>query len=139
VQRIRAQLSVEFLVVAGLVLLILTPLWVSLLRAIQAEQADLRISQAHTALERIVQGADLVYVQGSPASVTVTVYVPPGVLNYSLSNNETMYRLSMGTAFTDVVEPTKTPFAGSLPITEGTYKLLVSAEDTGVVNITSVS
>ncbi len=134
-----SQVSIEFLIVSALVLLILAPLWMSMLRAIQAQQDDLRVSQARTALQRIVQSADLVYVQGAPASVVVTVYVPSGVSNYSLLSNETVYILALGSAHTDVVEPTKTPLSGSLPTTEGTYKLIVKAEATGIVNVTGFS
>jgi uncharacterized protein (UPF0333 family) len=135
----RPQISVEFLVVVGMVLLMLSPLWFSLYRSIQEEQADLRVSQAKTALSRIVRSADLVYVQGAPASATIIVYLPAGVLNYTFAANETHYDVSLGKYVTDVVEVTKTPLTGALPISEGTHKILIRAEASGIVNITGVS
>jgi len=135
----RAQISVEFLIVVGLVLMILSPLWFTISRSVQEEQTDLRVAQAKTALSRMVDAADLVYVQGAPASATLVVYIPSGVLNYTFGANETYYTVSVGASTTDVLEPTKTPMTGSLPLSEGTQKVMITAEANGVVNVTGVA
>lgn len=134
----KAQISVEFLVVIGLVLMMLAPLWFSLYRGIADEQESLRISSAKTALSRIARAAELVYIQGEPAETTISVSFPSGIANTSIGNNETLIRLSYKSTFIDVVEPTKTNIMGVLPNSSGIHKIRIRAMEGGYVNISSV-
>lgn len=135
----RAQVSVEFLLVVGMMLLVLTPLWFSMFTSVRQEQEELRISQAKTALSRIVRAADLVYVQGAPASTTIVIYIPAGINSSSLADNETYYRLLFKDIYVDVVEPTRTKLTGQLPTAEGLKTVTIRAEVNGYVNISSGS
>ncbi|MFH0961882.1 MAG: hypothetical protein V1820_04325 [archaeon] len=134
-----AQISVEFLIVVGLVLLMLSPLWFSLYRSVADEQETLKISSAKIALSRIARASELVYIQGYPAETTVVVSFPSGIVNYSLGNNETVLRISFKGTFLDVVEPSKTNVTGSLPTAAGLHRVRIRAEEGGYVNISSVS
>lgn len=136
--KMTGQVSVEFLIVVGMVLMILTPLWFSLYKSVSDEQETVRISSGKTALSRIARAAELVYIQGAPAETTITVSLPSGITNFSLGNNETVLRITYKGTYIDLVEPLKTNITGTLPLTGGLYRLKIKAMDGGYVNVSIV-
>lgn len=131
----RAQSAIEFLIIVSMLLLILGPLWVEVSTILRQQQDDLRVAYAKTAVSEIQRAADIVSIQGPPASIMVRVYIPTVVTGSTVAGKEIELTLKMANSTTDVVAQTRGPVAGSLPTIEGFYRITVKAEN-GYVNIT---
>ncbi len=131
----RSQASLEFFIIVSLVLLMLYPLWITLFSSVTGQQEELRVSYARTAVERVRQAADLVYVQGEPAQVSVRVYIPEGVENYTLSGEVIELNVRNRAGITDIVAFSNGNMTGELPTTAGYHTLRIKAVG-GLVNVT---
>lgn len=131
----KAQSAVEYLILIGMVLLIITPLAAYIW---QQNEIGTRLRQGQIAVNSIAATADNIYAQGSGAKTTVGIVFPSGY-RYSESNlaNKTIQiRVVTPAGYNDLVATTKANVTGSLPTTSG-YKLLKFELTGGYVNITS--
>jgi len=130
----KAQIGMEYIVVVGIALLILVPVWTFVKNEFDDVSDDLRFSYVRMMLDRVRQAADLVYVYGDPSRVSLQVYVPAGVEN-SFVNNGTLYlNVSVGNGYSGVSTVSIANLTGLLPTAEGYHQVVVSAGD-GYVNI----
>ena len=125
----KAQVSVEYLVILGVSFLILIPFFLYGNQSMVAARDNLRVSMVKNAVEKIGQSADWVYSQGSPAKVTVMVYIPEQVEAVSIHNHEINFRVRTTAGVTDVFYITKGNVSGNIPNSQGYYNVFVVAND----------
>ena len=126
----RAQAAFEYMVIVGLVLAFIVPIWVYVATVQQQTQTELAQTYAETSLKKVANAVDLVYVQGPPAKVNTQIVIPAGISNFSVlgTNLNTLYfRIGFGSTASDVVAVTRTRVNGTIPIQEGTYTISVEA------------
>ena len=129
-----AQVAFEFLVITGIVLAFLTPIWIyaSSLQTRSSDQLD--ISLAQNAASKLTNTADLVASQGMPAQAMLDVYMPAQVANVSIIASTIDIKVNTFTGVVDAVSSSNSQLNGSLPAAQGSYQVLVQAKN-GYVQI----
>ena len=130
------QAAFEYIVIVGIVMMMLIPIWSYLIAVNGQATQSLYISQAQTAAQKLTSAAELVYTQGPPSQITLDVYIPKGLSGSSILNRTIVFNLYFDNGVTDVVSTTFVPINGSIPSSEGLYKFVVKALP-GYANISS--
>ncbi|RLG19246.1 hypothetical protein DRN67_03225 [Candidatus Micrarchaeota archaeon] len=133
----KGQSAFEYVVIIGIALLILIPLWLHISSSVGVTRVELQSSYTKHAVSKLRGAADAVYVQGSPAKFTLLLTFPEGVENVTISNNEISIRLSTSYGISDVIATTLGPVQGSISTSSGAHRVEVSAVG-NAVNITEV-
>ncbi len=80
-------------------------------------------------MEAITSAADLVYSQGPPAKVRITVFVPGGVQEVNITNRTVSFKVRYTTGLTGVFAVSRARLNGTIPTDRGTYWLGIRAVD----------
>ncbi|MBL7160266.1 MAG: hypothetical protein ISS93_00235 [Candidatus Aenigmarchaeota archaeon] len=123
----RAQVAFEYIVIVGLVIAFLVPVWSYIASMNDQATQSLSVSQAQTAAKKIVSAADLVYTQGPPTQITLDVFVPRGVQNATIVNSTVWFRVYYTSGVTDATATALGSLQGTLPRSEGLYKFTITA------------
>jgi hypothetical protein len=107
----KAQVSVEFMIIFGIALGFAIPVWIYVYSMQQSAGEELSISYAKNAASQIASASDLVYTQGPPAKVRLNVYIP--------SKTEVIFRMASSAGFSDVFSISLAELNGTLSISEG--------------------
>lgn len=132
----RGQAALEYLVMLGLLLVVLMPVWVYVNSASTQEKLELRVSSAKYAAQRIAEAADAVYVQGPPAKLSIYVNIPDGTKDVFFSEREITFRVSSAGGDSDAFAQTLGKIQGNVSTRAGQQKIVVQATDY-YVNVTS--
>jgi uncharacterized protein (UPF0333 family) len=117
----KAQAALEYMMIIGFVLVILTPMVISIFQQIEVVS---RSRQAEIAALRISSTANNLYAQGPGAKSTISVFLPDGYSSMSyVSGNVILIKVYIPGGFNDVVKISTANLTGSLPADSG-YKLL---------------
>ncbi len=130
----RAQSAFEYLIIISIVISFLVPIWAYVLGTQQRTTDELSLSYANNAVSRIVDTSNLVYSQGPPAKVTVSIYIPAGVQEFIVLNNTLVMRMRTGSGFSDVYDTSiatinMTENLNDTLTEEGNYLLKIEAYD----------
>lgn len=125
----KLQVAMEYLIIVGVVLAFLVPIWAYVTISQNQASGDLSLSYARTAVEKLRSAADMVYSQGSPAKVTLNVYLPPGLEQAALQNASIILSVRTYAGLNSVSAQCKGNLTGSLPQREGNYLFIVKAVD----------
>ncbi|MCD6477476.1 MAG: hypothetical protein J7K87_00545 [Candidatus Aenigmarchaeota archaeon] len=131
----KGQAAVEYMIIIGIAIAILTPLFVIIDSYTYESKQDLRTKALEDGLDSIAESANMVYFQGYPARISVTVYIPQGVILTNVTGDFIRVRLESKNGYNDVISVTDAPVNGTLPTSSGTYKVTVSATEDGWVNV----
>src|SRR3990167_7674552 len=96
---LRAQVSLEYLLFAGVMLTILIPVFSY---ALYATNQHIRTSQANELVQRVAETADSLYSIGPGSQDTLTVIVPGGVQSITIQGNEINLRLNIFNSISDI-------------------------------------
>lgn len=131
----RAQAAVEYTVLIAFTLLLLAVVWLYSKTTVSKSTEDLNVEYAKNTLGKLKDTANFVYVQGKPASVKITAYIPNTVKEIRIYNNTIYFRVLVSGRSVDMYEYTLGNVTGNISLIYGYHPLLVRAED-GYVNIT---
>jgi hypothetical protein len=87
----------------------------------QSAGEELSLSYAQNAVNQITSAADLVYTQGPPAKVRLSVYIPSRIEMINITNRTVNFRLLTSTGVSDVFSTSVADLNGTLPDSEGVY------------------
>jgi uncharacterized protein (UPF0333 family) len=116
----KAQASVEYLVIIGLALAILMPIILYSNQNLISYKEDVKLSSAKSAVNKLAESANWVYSQGPPARLTVNICIPDGVEEISL-NSILMFKVRTSAGVSDVYHETVPTLNGSIPTNSGCY------------------
>lgn len=122
----RAQAGIEYIILTGFLLFLLIP---TISYAFSEANTNVKINQIDNAVRRIARSANAVFVVGPGAKELVTITLPNGVTGYNTSNNEIMYQATLYAQTSDFHYPVLTTLNGTLPVTAGTYRILIEAKE----------
>ncbi len=125
----KAQAAFEYMLVVIIVLALLIPLWVYTMTVNNDATDELTLSYAKNAVESITSAADLVYSQGPPAKVRISVYVPGSVDEGNITNQTVIYKVSYNAGITGIFSTSKARLNGTLPTSKGTHIMEIRAID----------
>jgi len=133
----KAQAAVEFLIIVSVALMILLPVSFYANQSLMGYRDDTKISLAKNTVNKLGESADWVFSQGSPAKLTLKVYIPDDVYNISLEGKTILFKIRTSAGVTDVFYETVPSLGGSLPTNSGYYYVSLTAY-ADHVNITVV-
>jgi uncharacterized protein (UPF0333 family) len=85
--QVRAQVSMEFLMVVGFAFLMTAPLIIIFYQQSENINTEVTSSQLDKVASEVRDAADEVYYLGSPSMKTITVYMPKGINDVGFINN----------------------------------------------------
>src|SRR4030042_6734986 len=129
---IRAQISLEFLIVVVFALLMTFPLVIIFYQQSNNINTEVTSSQADKVASEIRDAADEVYYLGSPSKKTVTVYMPEGVNSISITGDKMVFTVESPGNDYELVKWSVTNLTGSLRTYPGIHNISVQAYDTYV-------
>jgi hypothetical protein len=103
----------------------------------QRNGEEITISNAVIAVNKIAEASDIVFTQGKPSQITLSVYVPENVDSIVFQNNMIIMKVNVGTGISDIFAESKASMQGSISTSSGTKTIRVKAEN-NYVNITQV-
>jgi hypothetical protein len=115
----KAQVSVEFMIIFGIALGFAIPVWIYVYSMQQSAGEELSISYAKNAASQIASASDLVYTQGPPAKVRLNVYIPSKTEVINITGKEIIFRMASSAGFSDVFSISLAELNGTLSISEG--------------------
>ena len=130
----KAQSSIEYIVMVALLLLFLTPL---IYYAFERYSNDIRYNQATDAVNTVAKAADTVYALGPGTKKTVNIVIPSGVQNFTINDNELTLKLQIYASTSDFVAKTKVELKENtpLPTKKGIYHIPIEMLDSGEVQV----
>ena len=128
-EHVKAQVSLEFMMIVGVALLMTLPLILIFYRQSENINSEIGASQLDKVASEIRDAADEVYYLGSPSKKTVTVYMPEGVNNISITNNTIIFTVEAPGSDYELVKWSVTTLNGSLQTYPGIHHISVEAYD----------
>jgi len=130
----RGQASVEYLILVGVMLAFIIPIFYYSLTEISN---SLRINQAESAVNLIAGKIDNVYTLGSGNRETVKITLPKGTVSLGIIENKSIeLKLLIFGNQTEIFKNTKANnIIGSFPIEPGVYHLQIEGLDNGDVKV----
>ena len=117
----RAQSSFEYMMIFALAMGFAIPVWIYIGSLQQTTGEELSLSYAKNAVNQIAGAADLVYTQGPPAKVMLSVYVPSRVQDINISGKYVNFRLQTSGGVSDVFSSSVANLSGTLSASESMY------------------
>jgi len=144
----KGQAAIEYLVLTGFTMLILTILLIAAYNRMSSSEKQIDLNSAEVAVNKLKEASDFVYIHGDPTKLTVSVYLPKDLVNaQSYIDNKTInIAMNVQGEYTDVWRSTLGNIGWDLegvtsfPTTEGYYILIVESTDfdsiyNGTINI----
>jgi uncharacterized protein (UPF0333 family) len=127
----RGQTSIEYFVIASMVLMFMVPIWVYVVTTQQQASQELSLSYASNAVKQIADAANLVHSQGSPAKINIKVYIPKGLDNVSVIDKTIIFNMLTDSRTTEVWYTSMAELRGgeNIPLNEGYYYLDIISRD----------
>ena len=125
----RGQAAIEYLIMFSIVLAILAVLTYYAQDMTSRNSSDIISSNAVIAVNKISEAADIVYTQGEPSQITLSVYVPENLQSVDFHNNFIIMKVRVGSGISDVFAMSKANFTADSHISpdSGTRKIRVRA------------
>jgi hypothetical protein len=101
----------------------------------ERNREDIRIANAITAVNKIAEASNIVYTQGKPSQITLSVYIPEMINSIEFNNNLIIMKVNISSGISDIFASSKAPLQGSISVKSGVKKIKVIAEE-NYVNIT---
>jgi len=128
----KLQAAVEYIIILGIVLAFLIPIWIYVSTFHHQIHDQLSMSYAENAAEQITSTADLVSSQGYPARLDISVYIPDNVENISIINTMIRIRVRTSSGFSDVFASSRSELNGTIQSDEGLHQLKIEAMENHV-------
>lgn len=128
------QSSVEYVLIVGLILVILVPLFAYSINKVNSE---IKVNQADDAVTTVANSADIVYSLGPGTKKFVQITIPGGVVSSLVNGTLVQLQMHIYGSTSDFYDTTIAPVSGELPIEKGTYTISIEALDDGTVRIGS--
>lgn len=128
----KGQSSIEYIIIVGIVLVALIPLFIYSINKVNSE---IKINQADDAVTSVANAANIVYSLGSGTKKFIRVTIPSGVVSYLVNGTIVQLQMHVYGSTSDFYAKTIPQVSGSLPIAKGTYTLSLEALEDGTVRI----
>jgi Flp pilus assembly protein TadG len=101
------QSAFEYLMMFAIVLTLLSVLVYYAQETTEGNREEIRASNAMIAVSKITEAADTVYIQGEPAQITMSVYIPESVNSICCYNKMVVMKVSIASGISDVFSTSK--------------------------------
>ena len=130
----RAQSSIEYFIIAAMVMMFMVPIWVYMATTQQQTSYELALSYTRNAAKQIADASSLVHSQGAPAKINIKVYIPDRIKNVSITDKTIIFNVDTGKQISEVWYTSNAPMqgAGEIPVNEGYYYFDIISHDSYV-------
>jgi uncharacterized protein (UPF0333 family) len=134
----RGQAAFEYLVMFSIVLTILAILTYYAMDMTKSNSEDIISSNTVIAVNKIAEAANIVYTQGEPSQITISVYVPDNVNSIIFLKNMIDMKVQVGSGISDIFAISKTNFTTNSLISpdSGTKRIKVKCCEGNNVSVT---
>ena len=101
----------------------------------ERNREDITVANAITAVNKIAEASDIVYTQGKPSQITLSVYIPERVESVEFNNTVIIMKVNIGSGTSDIIATSKANLQGNISSDSGLKKIKVIAEE-NYVNVT---
>lgn len=128
----RGQAAFEYLVLIGVLLAVLIPLfhYVS-----NYSSQNIKVEKASDSIKTLGTTADALYALGPGNKDFVWVNLPGGISNVSITGNQIQIKVLINGRESDFYYTTLGQVNGTLPMEQGQFKIVIEVLDSGVVQI----
>ncbi len=123
----RAQISIEYLMIIGFVLVVLGALIVVYFNHQTSQSRQVSAEQADSLARDIVDAAEEVYYLGEPSKRTIRIFMPQGVDSVSISDNELVFYIRGTGGISEIERPSSVNISGSLSPSSGVRDIEITA------------
>ena len=137
----KGQAAIEYLVMFSIILTILALLTYYAQDMTTRNSSDIIASNAVIAVNKIAEAADIVYTQGEPSQITLSVYIPENLHSINFYNNLIIMKVKVGSGISDIFAMSKANFTTDSHISpdSGTRRIKVKAVNVGVESYVNVT
>src|SRR3989338_7358329 len=126
---IKAQISMEYLMIVGFVFAAFVPLTVIFYSYTQGSAEEVAAEQLSQIAKEVVDASEAVYYRGAPSQVTLGVYMPAQLKGFSFEKKNLILQYQTKNGIVEVIETSAVNISGSMPTSQGTYALTIKALD----------
>jgi len=130
------QTAFEYLMLFSLVLIILSFLTFYAQDMTERNREEIIASNAIIAVNKIVDAANIVYTQGNPSQITLSVYIPENVDSIDCFDKILIMKIKIGSGINDVFTTSKAKLNVSITTSSGTKRIKIKCCEGSYVNIT---
>jgi uncharacterized protein (UPF0333 family) len=139
----KAQISMEYLLVAGFAFLSIVPIIIIFFTQSQNFNQDVTLAQADKVMSEIIDAADTVFYQGAPSTTTIRVSIPNYVDDVVIDGSQSITFVIKKTSGPDTFNATSRAaianLTGGLDFAAGLHTLRIQALNDTFVNITDMN
>lgn len=128
----KAQASMEYIFLFGFSLILVGVLWAAAGSNVEDAKWDLNVGYAKNSLNKIIQTADSVYVQGIPSKTYITVEMPDNANAVYIEGNSVSIELWWKGFLRNVTAYSIANLTGGMNAASGKHRILVSATTNNV-------
>lgn len=129
----KAQLSLEYLLLVGLILMLLAPVFYY---AFSTSTQTIKMNEADNFVKSIANTADTLYSLGPGSQDSIEINVPKGTKNITLKNKEVLLIIYIFNGEAYISADTKTNISGNITTKSGSYHITLKNEN-NTIKVTS--
>ena len=114
-----AQVSMEYVIIIGFVLLITIPLIMIFYEHTSNTSYQVITIQVDKIAKKIVDSAESVYYLGEPSKTRIKVYMPENIEQVIIYNKEIVFKVKTRSGLTDISQISSVNISGNITITPG--------------------
>lgn len=123
----KGQISTEYLIVVGFVTFLIISV-VGLAFFYSGSITDrIKLDQIQNFANKIISSAEQVFYAGEPSRVVINAYLPSGVEQIEIVNNDLVFNVSTSSGLTRIAFPGKVQIEGALSLDPGVKRINVVA------------
>jgi len=123
-----AQVSMEYVIIIGFVMLITIPLIVIFYEHTSNTSYQVITSQVDKIAKKVVDSAESVYYLGEPSKTRIKVYMPEKVEQVIIGNKEISFKVKTGSGLTDISQISSVNISGDIAITPGIHYINIESK-----------
>ena len=123
----RGQISTEYLIVVGFItFLVISVLGAGLFYSSQISDR-IKINQLTNFANKVISSSNSVFFAGEPSRVVINAYLPPGISDLEVLQNEIVFNVSTSSGITRISFSSKVPISGVISNSEGVKRIQIAA------------
>ncbi|MBT3464877.1 hypothetical protein HOD20_02825 [archaeon] len=125
----RGQISVEFIVIYGFVLLMMIPLTIIFYTQSGDTKDVLYNNQLHNIGTRVIDKAESIYYYGQPSKTTIKAYFPENIENITIKNREFIFKFrNSKNTLNEIILTSLVNISGSVSNNQGIHYIIIESQ-----------
>jgi len=128
----RSQISFEYLIIMGFITFVIIGVLGIALFYSGGIKDKIKVTQMSDCANKIISTAESVFYSGSPSRATISCYLPEGIQNVTVYENELVFKLQTSTGKSTTSFKSNVQLDGSIMATPGLKKIKLEANLNGI-------